>query len=455
MPGARRWSLSWRLLAMLFTLTTILFCLGAIQNWRASHAASTRLFDDSLRESAGLLLQLAQHEIAEHGQSLGIELLKAETQPGPYGFRFQVWTPDMQAGYLSNSLPVKPLQPFGVEGFGWAQIDGSRWRAYSMWNESRTLQIQIAQTISLRQALDRQALAYTAVSVGLLLAAAAVLIWMVLMATLRPLRRTAERVGERSEQDLRPVEAPDAPREVEPLITALNRLLQRVRNAMQVERRFTADAAHELRTPLAAIRANAQVMVGARDEAERAATAADLLASVDRATRLVEQLLALARADKPLADDKLREMDLAEVASEQLAMHAALAAQRGIELSGSLAPARLRADPALLSVLVRNLVDNALRYTPSGGRVRIVTTSEHGEAMLCVQDNGPGIPADERSHVLERFYRVAGAPSTGSGLGLSIVKRVADVHGARVDIGTGSDALGTAISVHFRSLAAG
>ena len=188
--------------------------------------------------------------------------------------------------------------------------------------------------------------------------------WAIVDATFRPLHRTTASVGERSEQDLREVDAEKAPREVQPLVMALNRLLQRIRNALQTERRFTADAAHELRTPLAAIRANAQVLIGARDQAEREATARDLLASVDRSTRLVEQLLALARADQPLHDDKLCEVDIADVAREQLAAHRSRAEQAGINLRSELASGCTRADPALLSVMVRNLLDNALRYTP-------------------------------------------------------------------------------------------
>lgn len=449
MPDSAGWSLRSRLLVMLVALTTALFTLSVLQNWHTNREASNRLFDDSLKESAGLLLQLAQHEISEHGRVLGIELLKAETQPGPYGFRFQIWSPDMRGGYHSEQLPTTPLLPFEVDGFGWTEINGARWRAYSTWNREHTVQIQIAQALSGRQALDRWALLQGAAGAMLLLLAACALIWAVLSASMRPLQRTADSVGERSEQDLRSVEAVEAPREVMPLIAALNRLLDRIRTAMERERRFTADAAHELRTPLAAIRANAQVLVGARDAAERDATAADLLASVDRATRMVEQLLALARADRPLASDQLRDLDLADIAREQLALHRQLAVQHGVQLSGALQPAPLRGDPALLSVLVRNLLDNAMRYTQPGGSVQLLTANDEASALLQVQDNGPGIPESEREQVFDRFHRIAGAASTGSGLGLSIVRRVAEVHGARVEISTGDNSVGTRVSVRF------
>jgi two-component system, OmpR family, sensor histidine kinase QseC len=453
MPEPRGWSLRTRLLVLLVSLAAVLFGASAVVNWRAHHEASDRLFDDSLRGSASLLLQLAEHEMAEHGQVLGLALLKAETQPGPYGFRFQIWTQEMLASARLGSAPQAPLLPVETEGFGWTQVEGSRWRALSTWNTTRTLQIQIAQEPTRHAALDKLALWRMAWGAAVLVVLAAVLIWLIVDATLTPLQRTATSVGERSEQDLRQVEASGAPREVRPLVDALNRLLQRIRSALNTERRFTADAAHELRTPLAAIRANAQVLVAARDQAEREATARDLLASVDRSTRLVEQLLALARADQPLQDDKLRDVDIADVAREQLAAHRARAEQHGIALHGALEPGATRADPALLSVMVRNLLDNALRYTPPGGHITVATRADEQGPMLTVEDDGPGIPEAERERVFERFHRLPGQRATGSGLGLSIVRRVADVHGARVAIAAGPADRGTKVQVTFRRAA--
>jgi two-component system, OmpR family, sensor histidine kinase QseC len=449
MSNARQWSLRTRLLVLLVTLTAGLFGLSAVQNWQSHHAARDQLFDNSLRESANLLLQLAEHEVAEHGQILGIALLKAETQTGPYGFRFQIWTPDMQAGFRSAKLPTSPLISFQANGFGWTQIDGARWRAYSAWNTSHTLQIQIAQAQAQRLALDQQAVLRDALVAALLLIVASALIWLILTASFKQLQLTADGVGERSEQDLRPLEAPGAPNEVQPLVAALNRLLLRIRTALNRERQFTADAAHELRTPLAAIRTNAQVLVAARDPTERDSTARDLLASVDRSTRLVEQLLALARADQILSEESLCQVDLADIARDQLSAHYAIAKQRRVSLEAEVQEATVRADPALLSILVRNLVDNALRYTPSGGRVVISTSTDATSKRLQVEDSGPGIPIEERDRVFERFRRIVGHRSTGSGLGLSIVRRIAEVHGATVEILTGADERGARLSVTF------
>jgi signal transduction histidine kinase len=446
--GTTPWSLRTRLLLSLLGLTALLFGASAIQNVIAGRETSRRLFDDSLRESAGLLLQLARHEIAEHGPFLGIELLKAETQPGPYGFQFQIWTADMQAGYRSAQLTTTPLMPFEAEGFGWTEIRGEHWRTYTTWDDTRTLQIQIAQSQRQRQALDHSSLLRTGAGVLALLAVAGALIWWILALSFRPLQRTARSVGERSESDLRPVDGMDAPVEVQPLLEALNRLLGRIRTTLQFERRFTSDAAHELRTPLAAIRTNAQVLVGARDAAERDATAQDLISSVDRSTRLVEQLLSLARADAVLAARDVKVVDLAEIAREQVRAHGPLAERNGILLAeGSLGPATSLADPELVGVLLRNLLENALRYTPTGGRVAVATGSDEAGAWLEVLDDGPGISPDQRERVFERFYREAGQKSTGSGLGLSIVRRIVELHRGTVRLQEGEGGSGLRVRI--------
>jgi signal transduction histidine kinase len=444
-----RWSLRTRLLTALVTLAAALFGLSSVQNYLAWRETSGRLFDGSLRESAGLLMQLVEHEIAEHGRILGIALLRAETSASPYGFQFQVWTPDMQAGVRSAQLPTTPLLPFATEGFGWTSIAGERWRAYAVWNSDHTLQIQIAQPQHQRHALDRQALLRLLANAVVLLGLAGAFIWWIVTATIRPLQQTADSVAQRSERDLGAVDTRGAPCEVLPLLDALNHLLRRTAETLQKERRFTADAAHELRTPLAAIRANAQVLVAARDAAEQENTAQDLIASVDRSTRLVEQLLALARADQSDDSGQVQQVDLAAVAAEQLRAHDALAVRRGITLRGELQAASLQGDPALLAALVRNLVDNALRYTPAGGAVQVTTATQGNWAVLDVDDSGPGIPVAERQRVFERFYRVAGARATGSGLGLSIVLRIAEVHGANVSITEGPAGAGTRVRVMF------
>ena len=448
---ARGWSLRRRLLGLLVLFSTILLSGSATFFYLDARDASQKLFDAALRESAALILQLAQHEIEEHGPTLGVSLMQAETRAGPFAFRYQIWTEDMRSAYRSANLPTTPLMPLSTEGFDWATVNGQRWRAYSTWNARHSLQIQIVQSLSDRQALANDTLLRLVVAtVSLLVLALGSMAWILTLTT-RPLRRTARQVAERSPDDLQPVDERDAPREVRPLLTALNQLLGRVRDTLAAERRFTADASHELRTPLAAIRANAQVLLAARDAAERERTARDLLDSVDRGTRLIEQLLAMARADAQAGVTAQALVPLDDLARTQQLEHAVAAARKGIALHLDAEPACVRGVASLLAALTRNLVDNAIRYTPPGGVVRIGTQEHGGAAVLSVSDTGPGIPPAERERIFERFYRIPGNDEPGSGLGLSIVRRIAELHGAVVAIEAVEGGPGTRITVRFKA----
>jgi signal transduction histidine kinase len=324
-------------------------------------------------------------------------------------------------------------------------------RTYAIWNDSRTLQIQIAEPLSRRADLSTWTYGHLAFLALLLLPLAMLLIWWILTRSLSPLRRLATDVSLRSPSDLQPVKDDDVPSEVAPLVDAVNRLFVRVREALQLERRFTADAAHELRSPLAAIRTNAQVMSGARNDRELREAGADLMASVDRSTRLIDQLLVLARIDGSANGlPELSDVELGQLAAEECNLQRPLAKRRNIEISLEAGPAVVRGEPSLLAVLLRNLIDNAVRYSPEGCHVVVsVRTSDRGEPEISVTDDGPGIPVAERERIYERFYRVLGNEATGSGLGLSIVSRIAALHGASVQTGEGLEGRGARFVVTF------
>lgn len=274
-------------------------------------------------------------------------------------------------------------------------------------------------------------------------------IWFATWRALKPLDAMAAEISGRAPERLDPVVPGAAPREIRPLIEALNDLFGRVGRAMENERAFTADAAHELRTPLAAIATQAQVAARARDAAERDHALAQLTASARRASHLVEQLLTLARLD-PAASLPLTELRLDKAAAEVCAEHAAAALEKDIALElDAPAAATLRANEAMLRVLLRNLIDNAMRYTPAGGRVVIgVTISPHA-MQLAVSDSGPGIPAGQRAAALRRLHRLAGQDIEGSGLGLSIVARIAELHGATLELADGIGQPGLTVRVAF------
>lgn len=278
---------------------------------------------------------------------------------------------------------------------------------------------------------------------------------MVLMAwavrqALAPLRQLTGELQHRRADDLQPVAVQAAPADLRPLLAAMNGLFERIGQALERERRFTADAAHELRTPLAAVKTQAQVALGATDDAERGRALANVVSGTDRAARLVEQLLVLARLDPQTTLPQGQTVSLHELAARCIAEVAPAAAAKNVEMSLSPgAEANVAGDAILLGVLLRNLLDNAVRYTPAGGEVAVDLSRTQDAVLLTVSDSGPGIPEAERTQVLDRFYRVLGSGEEGSGLGLSIVKRIADLHRARVSLGAGPAGRGLRVDVAF------
>ena len=450
-----RWSLRGRLLALLVGLMCLLMAAGTATTYLDAQATSRRMYDESMAQTGALLLQLAQHELTEHGPSLGEALLRAETLPGPFAFRYQVWTEDLRASYRTADTPRTPMMPLTSTGFGWTVIDGQRWRSYALWNQAHTLQMQIAEPVESHRELPDDFFWRLVGTMALLLVAGGSLIWWIIAHSFRTVRSAAQVVAERTANDLRPIDSRDLPREVAPLLAALNRLLERMREALHLERRFTADAAHELRSPLAAIRANAQVMQGARDSGEFSSASEDLLAGVDRSGRLIEQLLALARLDSGTgARDRFADFDLATVVCAQVEEHLPFAARRRITLESNAATATVRGDRDLISILLRNLLDNAIRYSPPERRVLVSCAPHADHVELRVSDEGVGVEAGERARIFERFYRVSASQDYGSGLGLSIVQRIAELHGAQLEVTDGLQGRGLCITARF-PLAAG
>lgn len=271
------------------------------------------------------------------------------------------------------------------------------------------------------------------------------------------MRRIGSEVAQRDPANLAPLEERSAPAEIAPLLHALNALLGRLERALESERRFTADAAHELRTPLAALKIQAQVARRAENEAQRGAALDKLILGVDRATHLIEQLLTLARLEPTGGSTVLMSgCDVAAIARQTLADLAPAALGKGIELGlNSPATAMIRGNADMLAILLRNLVDNAIRYTPRNGRVDVSLLVEQGRVRLEVTDSGPGIPEQEKQRVFDRFYRILGNEAAGSGLGLSIVKRIADAHAASLSLAEGENGVGLRVGVDFSSAQAG
>ncbi|HEY2339648.1 MAG TPA: ATP-binding protein, partial [Steroidobacteraceae bacterium] len=311
--------------------------------------------------------------------------------------------------------------------------------------------IQVAQPMSVREQRAAELALQTLKPFALLLPVLALVIWIAVGHALEPLRRLTSQVKARRVNALDGLSATQLPDEVQPLVLALNDLLGRLRAALERERAFMADAAHELRTPLTALHLQMGMLARASSEAERETAMGTLSAGVQRAIRLIEQLLALARQE-PRAESLRVPVRLDELAREIVAELVPLADAGRIDLGVAAAqPATVAADSEALRTLLRNLVDNAVRYTPPGGRVDVTLESTAAGPRLTVTDDGPGIRPDERMRVFDRFYRRAGTSPTGSGLGLAIVKAIADAHGGSVTLGDGPDGKGLAVRVTFRA----
>ena len=423
------------LLVLLAALLLAAAVMGAV-TYRNVLAETEALFDYQLRQMALSLRD--QGEIASaQADALADEQLD---------FVVQIWTVDGRSIYASrahSALPARAL--FGLAD---VTVDGQAWRTFSVATRERV--ILVAQPRQIRQRLAADAALRSVAPLLLLAPLLALAIWWLDALTLAPLRRVAAEVRERDEQSLQPLPTSGLPLEVAPLVNALNGLLARLGESLDTQRAFVSEAAHELRSPLPALKLQLQLLTRAGDDAARAAAAATLSAGIDRAVRLVEQLLALARTEPGAPASAMQALDLSELVRLAVADTVPLAQARGTELElFADEPVLLDGDRSALTMLVRNLADNAVRYSPPGARVELRVEAPEGTPTLQVDDSGPGIPAPDRERVFDRFYRRSSGNEDGTGLGLAIVRSVAERHGARVELAD-SPLGGLRVRVRFR-----
>jgi two-component system sensor histidine kinase QseC len=330
-------------------------------------------------------------------------------------------------------------------------INGQRWRVFSTWDDSGENLIHVAELTKERDELSGAVAGNLLKPLLFSLPLLAILLWLSVTRSLRPLVRLTSEVAQREPDNLAPLEVGTAPREVAPLIARLNKLFIRIDASMQKERRFTADAAHELRTPVAGIKAQAQVARTASTDAERIRALDNAILGCDRAAHLIDQLLTLARIDT-LGDETTEPCQLRAIAAEVIAAIAPAALNQNVRLELTEgAEAAVRGNPVLLRIMLRNLIDNAVRHTTPGTSVLVQIAQEQGRILLSVSDNGPGIPEAELEKVAERFYRPLGTSASGSGLGLSIVKRIAEIHASSLQLAQNEDGNGLRVTVTFTS----
>jgi two-component system sensor histidine kinase QseC len=430
--GLRPASLRARLLGMLLAATSLVWLAAAWWSYGDARHEAEELLDAQLAQSARLLMAQTRHELVDEGAQ-HLTAFSFLDEPGlhPYQQSLQFRIENDQGRTLLSSAKPPPVLAGQAPGYADVFVNGQGWRVLMIDDKATRLRVEVAQSLTIREELAQKVAIRLALPVMLALPLLGGLIYLVIGRALRPLNELANKVKARTSANLTPVEARELPREVQPLALALNRLLSRLSRTLESERRFTADAAHELRTPLAAIQMQAQVAEASANHDDRRHALQQVLAGTRRATRLVEQLLRLARLD-PLAG-------LTETHPVELDV---LAAQVVEELGHTAGASRLHLDPGhdkgvvvdadadLLGVALHNLVGNAMRHAPQGSEITVGIEGGNGEPELWVADNGPGVPEEELPYLTERFYRGRRTTTEGSGLGLAIVQRIAELHGA-------------------------
>lgn len=432
-------SLQARLLALVLGAVAVVWVAAAVRTWFEVRDEVDDLLDSHLAQAAALLVVQQAGEVDDDGPGLDAPTLHRYAPK----VAFQVFHEGRLVRRSANA-PMRPMAEAEHEGkarFRTVTMDGTAWRVFTAYGAEKDVRVLVGEQLDSRRDIALAVLRGTTQPLAMALPLLALVLWGAVYHGVRPLRRLSRLIAERRPQATEALDVPGAPSELRPVVDGLNGLFERITALVAAERRFTADAAHELRTPIAAIRTQAQVALAEADDAARRHALQATLAGCDRATRLVEQLLTLSRVEAGEAPARAA-LDLSALVRQQVAEMAPKAIDRGqaIELEAD-APCTVQGDITLLAVLVRNLVDNALRYSPAGARVQVGVHRLGGRVRLQVQDSGPGLPPEALARLGERFFRVLGTGQTGSGLGWSIVRRIAAVHGAQLQAGR-SAALG-------------
>ena len=441
--GRKRPSLRRQVLArVLGTFLLALLVVLAVSYHRAQHEIE-EVFDAELAQTAKLIGKLILANLDSKGDEGVVAeqiLLKRNLHKYEKNISYQVWLGD-ELVLRSASAPVKPLAT--GSGYQNVRVDGAEWRVLGVYPEGTDYSIYTAEN---NVARDELAWEYTIESWGILLWAIplfALVIFFTVDRGLRPLERLSEEVRRRDIDKLEPVDNRDVPRELLPLVDALNEMLSRLDEAIQREKQFTSDASHELRTPLAAIRLHAQLALKAGDMDGMKASLEKVMSSVDRSTHLVEQLLMLARLSPDSGAFPVSEVDLGRLCDAVNEEVTVLAEEKGVTMERLLHGEVLQpvlVNEQLMFTILRNLLDNAIRYSPENGRVTCEVIQTPAETVISIADEGPGIPPDQLESVTRRFVRLAGQEVQGCGLGLAIVSQAAKCMGVEVVLENREDA---------------
>jgi two-component system sensor histidine kinase QseC len=412
---------------------------------------------DASMQAVGQQILMSMPALQPGGSGEPAFQLPPQVHVQPQLLSFQVWTRDGRVVLRSSNSPIEPWAPLNFdqpEAYHGVEVEGVAWRVYTINDAGGRLQVQVGKSQPQLLSLIKLWLSYSVGTIALLMALLAGVTWSIICWSVAPVQAAREAIEARGPLDLRPLELQDLPTEVKPLVEAFNAQLVRLESALQGERRFLADAAHELRTPLAALMAQAQLVKSAQTLEESRASLAPLISGIERTARLTEQLLDLARLDAVECPSTRPPVPLHEIVSLVVRDYdaAAQAASQRLQLRAE--PCHARLDVDTVGVLLRNLIDNAVRYAGAGARVEVscreLELAHERRIVLAVHDDGPGVPEAEQQRIFDRFYRVPGTPGRGSGIGLSLVSRIASLHDAQLDVGPGLGGRGLGITLYFQ-----
>lgn len=435
------------LLATLLGVCSVLLALAGFFSYRAGLQEAGEMFDARLVQSARVLVSLVDEPIADladhpgepivirgwHGRADGVGDALAFRDGHAYETKLAFQVLDGQGRILlrSDSAPLTQLAPLRA-GFSDIALADGTWRVFALRSDGDRW-FQSAERADIRAEVAEDIAMGTLLPLLLAFPLIALLVCLVVNWLSRSLSRVSDEVGQRDPWRMQPLQLEALPREMRGMVTAINSLLARLHSGLERERRFVADAAHEMRTPIAALKVHAQNLRGADSGDERGHSQDQLEASVERIGRLIDQLIALSRVEQSAPRAQARRLDFDALIRGEVDDAAALASAKRIDLRSRLgAGCECIGDERELQVLMRNLLENAVRYTPPGGRIQVSSVAMDDAVSLTVEDSGPGIPEYARDRVFDRFHRELGTGVDGSGLGLAIVREIASRHGALV-----------------------
>jgi signal transduction histidine kinase len=430
------WSLRGRVaLISGFALVTSLVLGGLAMYWAAS-VQDEQMLDARLEHLGATILSFVEEELNEQDAAGAMKYHSLKTRPAAAMlYSYQVWARDGSLLMRSNEASrAAPLIALTHRGFASVEVNGEDFRVFSLPTKDQRFVIQVAESIEEKWSKTGLTTIYYMASLLIPFGLVFAITWVLLRRSLRSINTIADQLSHRNPLDLTPPQVDKPPEELLPILKSVDTLFARIGDALSAERRFTSVAAHEMRTPLAGLRAQAQIASKASSTSELQGALASLLLGVDRASHMLDQLLDIARVESlpKGAELRLEWVKIATVYNDVMADFGPNAANKKITLGASFAAEAVYGHPFALYLLVRNLIANALLYTPAGGRVEISSASSATTFTLTVDDSGPGIAAADRERAFERFNRLGHSRSEGVGLGLSIALSAVELHHAQI-----------------------